>query len=209
MEDIRNDALILKGGGLRKILLVSGINFELRSEDEQNVALSEFQSFLNSLDFPLQIFIHSRKVNIEGYAEELGAMQGREGNTLLASLLGGYRDFIVSLVKENAIMEKRFFAVVPYDPFSLPSAGKAVFQKITGLFGKKPIEDAKDPKKITAIPEADFIQLNERALKVANGLSSIGLRALPLVQDELVELFYNLYHPETLERHVVDPNNNE
>lgn len=193
VANIENDALVLKNGGLRKILIVSGLNFELKSEEEQNIALAGYQGFLNTLDFSLQIFIHSRKVNIDEYREGLRAYKQAERNELLASLLTEYDAFIESLVSQNAIMQKRFFAVIPHDPFMTPLPGKTIAEKIKKFFIKNPMADP-------VIPEAEFIALNERVDRVISGLSNIGLRALPLVKDELTELLYNLYNPETNEQ---------
>lgn len=196
--NIENDALVLKNGGLRKVLIVSGLNFELKSEEEQNIALAEYQNFLNALDFPLQIFIHSRKINIHEYRDGLRTHRQAERNELLASLLTEYDAFIESLVSQNAIMQKRFFAIVPHDPFVTPLAGKTIAEKIKKIF-------AKNPAISSAIPESEFIALNQRVDRVINGLSNIGLRALPLMKDELVELLYNLYNPETIERRTAAP----
>lgn len=196
IADIKNDAVMLKNGGLRKLLIVSGLNFELKSEEEQNAALSGYQNFLNTLDFPLQIFIHSRKINIDEYRSGLRARKQEESNKLLASLITKYDEFIASLVSQNAIMQKRFFAVVPYDPFIFPGAGSAIAEKITALFKKKPIDQLKETKDDAAVPEAEFTKLNERVDQVISGLSAIGLRALPLLKDELIELFYTIYNPE-------------
>lgn len=207
IERIERDALIVLGGGLRKLILVSGINFELRSDEEQDVALVSYQSFLNGLDFPLQIFIHSRKINIDSYSMELEALERGESNALLASLMGEYRAFVASLVAHNPIMEKRFFVVVPYDINPLATTGARVTQKILGLFQKKdPVEEpTATPATGTpeATPESAFIQLDQRVDQVIHGLTQLGLRAVALQKEEITELFYNLYNPETIERHVV------
>ena len=112
VERIEHDALIVAGGGLRKLVLVSGLNFELRSDEERDVVLGNYQGFLNALDFPLQIFIHSRKINIDGYVAELETLEQGEPNTLLASLVGEYRAFVAALVAHNPIMEKRFLSLI-------------------------------------------------------------------------------------------------
>lgn len=215
VDDIKNNALILKSGGLRAVLLCSGLNFELNSEDEQNSALAGYQNFLNALSFPIQTIIHSRKVNIEEYINELGGLKQKEKNKLLGSLIEDYQKFIQLLVSQNAIMEKRFFVVVPYDPFIVPRAGKVAFEKIRGFFKKKktadeiPIESAPADDRRTSLPaidEAALIQLNQRADQVVSGLSHIGVRAIPLNNEELTELLYNFYNPETIERHVASEN---
>lgn len=204
---VERNALVLKDGGLRAVILVSGMNFELRSEDEQNAALSAYQNFLNGLDFSVQIFIHSRKVNIDGYVHELATMEQKEENKLLAELVKGYREFVASLVADNPIMEKRFFVVVPYDAI-LPQSHQAILNTLTSFFKRKKPDDAinavpQTEIKTTAINEGALTQLTQRTEQVVSGLSQIGLRAIPLKEDELAELFYNLYNPETVERHVI------
>jgi type IV secretory pathway VirB4 component len=93
-DRIERNCIVLKDGGLRAVILVSGMNFELRSEDEQNAALGSYQNFLNGLDFSVQIFIHSRKINIDGYVNELGDLERKETSDLLKGLMSGYKDFV-------------------------------------------------------------------------------------------------------------------
>ena len=192
------------------MILVSGMNFELRSEDEQNAAIGAYQNFLNGLDFSVQIFIHSRKINIDGYINELAGIERGETNDLLKGLIGGYKDFVASLVADNPIMEKTFFVIVPYDSV-LPANQRAIFDAIAGFFKRKKVDDPTEVAPIpeTAAPKANavgdsaFAALAQRTEQVVSGLSQIGLRAVPLEEDELAELLYNLYNPETVERHVI------
>src|SRR3989344_3368735 len=116
VADIKNDVVVLKSGGLRKILAVSGVNIDLKSEEEKNLILSSFQNILNSLNFSLQCFVHSRKLNIDSYLETLSGRIPQETNELLKNQIIEYQTFIKALVAENAIMQKSFFVVVPYDP---------------------------------------------------------------------------------------------
>lgn len=199
-DRIERDAIVTKDGGLRKVLIVSGLNFELRSEDEQNMAIAGYQDFINGLDFPVQILIHSRKVNVEGYLEELDAIRSREENALLAGLVGEYRSFVASLVAQNPIMEKKFFVVVPYDPYE-PGTEALVTGALSRMLGEKntPAEEADRPEAGT-LPRGAFVKVEERAEAAASGLARIGLRAVPLMKDELAELLYNLCNPETVER---------
>lgn len=209
-ERIERNCIVLRDGGLRAVILVSGMNFELRSEDEQNAAIGAYQNFLNGLDFSVQIFIHSRKINIDGYIQELSGIERGETNDLLKGLVSGYKDFVASLVADNPIMEKTFFVVVPYDSV-LPANQQAIFDAIAGFFKRKkvndPTEAAPTPEttapKANAVGDSAFAALAQRTEQVATGLSQIGLRAVPLEEDELAELLYNLYNPETVERHVI------
>ncbi|TSC95821.1 MAG: hypothetical protein Athens101426_592 [Parcubacteria group bacterium Athens1014_26] len=195
IESIENGVVKLKGGGLRKILLVSGMNFDLKSEEEQGIIIYAFQGFLNSLDFSAQIFIHSRKININSYLQKLKGREDQEPNELLKSQISEYQSFIKSFVSENAIMEKTFFLVIPYDPIQMPKAGANITDAIKGLLGVK--KTANTEEKNT---EERIEQLEQRVDQVNGGLNQIGLRAVPINDTELIELFYNLYNPESVER---------
>lgn len=192
IEDISNGVVILKGGGLRQVLLVSGINFDLKSEEEQNIIIYAYQNFLNSLDFSVQIVIHSRKLNIDGYLEKLAERQSLETNELLKNQVGEYAEFIRSFVEMNAVMAKNFFVVVPYDPINIPTGGKNLLNMFK--FGKPKTQTKEESE------EQRFSQLKQRTEQVMNNLSQIGLRVAPLENEELIELFYNLYNPETVEK---------
>ena len=199
IETIENDAVKLKSGAFRKILLVSGVNFSLKSEEEQGLILYAFQGFLNALNFSVQFFIHSRKLNIDGYLAKLEEQETQESNQLLKNQILEYREFIRSLVAQNAIMQKKFFVVVPFDPIQIPGGGTALADKMLGWFKSKKTAPAQlKEEKIKEILE----QLDQRVDQVINGLNQIGLRAVPLENDELIELFYNLYNPATTEKKV-------
>ena len=113
IQSVRENTLILKNGSLRKILMVSGVNFDLKSEEEQGLITYAYQNFLNSLDFSVQVFLHSRRLNIEDYLKKLDTRQSEEENDLLKTQIAGYREFVASFVGQNPIMSKTFFGVVP------------------------------------------------------------------------------------------------
>ncbi len=186
IEDIKDGVVFLRGGGMRRVLMVSGINFELKSEEEQNIITYGYQSFLNTLDFSAQFIVHSRKLNIDSYLLKLEERKSAETNELLQNQISEYIEFIRSFVELNAVMAKTFFVVVPYDPIVVPSSGK----KILGFLGKQvasaPLEQTTSQK---------LTQLSQRTDQVVNGLNQIGLRVVALNDEELVELFYNLYNP--------------
>jgi type IV secretory pathway VirB4 component len=204
IRGVKNGILILKNGGLRQILMVSGLNFDLKSEDEQNAITQGYQAFLNSLSFTVQIFVHSRKLNIDGYIQKLAATELQEPNPLLRNQLGEYREFIRSFVSGNTIMTKTFFVVVPFDGIQLPELGQKVTKRLFGLLSKKakPVEPAQTQE--SADEGRNFQQnanqLSQRVDQVTAGLNQIGLRAVPLNDDEVIELFYNLYNPEASEK---------
>jgi hypothetical protein len=201
IESIENGAVRLKSGGLRKILLVSGINFALKSEEEQGIITYAFQGFLNSLDFSVQFFIHSRKLNIEDYLKKLEERELQEENELLKNQISEYKKFIHAFVTQNPIMQKRFFVIVPFDPIQLSKAGFGIADKLFGLIkGKKAGTENKEAKTL----EESISQLEQRVDQVINGLNQIGLRAVAINDDELIELFYNLYNPATIEKRGIE-----
>lgn len=203
IQSIERGVIVLKDGGLRQVLIVSGINFDLKSEEEQKVILSSYQAFLNSLHFSMQFFIHSRRLNIETYLANLATRAGQETNELLRNQINEYIQFIKSFVEKNPIMTKTFFVIVPFDPVTIPGASSGGSKKFFGFFGaaEAPSEN----------PEAEHIQkehrdqLAQRVTQVTSGLTQIGLRVVPLQDDEIIELFYNLYNPESKERKAVAP----
>lgn len=201
IEEVRNGVVILKNGGLRQIILVSGVNFDLKSEEEQGLITYAYQNFLNGLDFSLQFFIHSRKLNAEAYLAKLDVRTQQETNELLRNQIHEYQQFIQSFVGQNAIMDKSFFVVVPFDPIVVPKAAAGVSEKIFGLFqrGKKNAAQPGVTDRERQI-ELGFTQLNQRVSQVLGGLQAIGLSAVPLGNDEVIELFYNLYNPEAIEK---------
>lgn len=177
IDRIENDAVILKSGGLRRVLLVSGISFDLKSEDEKNLILFSYQDFLNSLDFSIQQVVHSRKLNIDKYLAIISRTQKKEGNELLKQLITDYRQFVSEFVSKNPIMTKTFFVVVPYDPIVIPKV-----------------------KKVQPSMEENLRRLNMRVDEVISGLNRLGIRVVPLINEELAELFYNFYNPIVIDK---------
>lgn len=196
-EEIRDGVIVLKNGGLRQIIMVQGVNFDLKSEEEQGLILYGFQNILNALDFSLQFFIHSRKINIDNYLSRLTAKQEEETSELLKKQIGEYREFIRSLVAENPIMQKTFFTIVPFDPIVLPKAVAGIASRVMGIFGKKTA--ATEEEKQRKIGQG-LAQLRQRTDQIISGLNAIGLAAAPLDTESTIQLFYNLYNPETIER---------
>lgn len=195
IESIENGVIRLKNGSYRKILMVSGMNFDLKSSEEQEMIIFSFQGFLNSLDFSIQFFIHSRKLNIENYLKMVKDRENQETNELLKNQIFEYGEFVKSFVAQNAIMSKNFFVVIPLDPVRISEAGNKLKDKIFGLFGSK---EAEGSQKQTE--QEYFEELDQRVNGVVDGLNQIGLRAVPLNDAELSELFYNTYNPSTIEK---------
>ena len=186
-DQIREGIIILKNKGLRAVLMVSSLNFALKSTDEQNAILYQFQNFLNSLDFSCQILILSRRLNIAGYLDKLENIEKKEENELLKIQITEYRKFIDGIMKEGSIMQKTFYVIVP---FSIMEAQ---------MIGEK-----KKLPKIPTLTEEMFqrckTQLLQRVEFTDLGLRACGLQAIPLTSMELTELFWSLHHPVEAER---------
>ena len=191
IKEIRDGVVSLKKGGLRRILIVSGVNFDLKLEAEQTLILNSFQNFLNTLDFSVQLFVHSRKVNVDAYLEAMRERMNEEENQLLKIQIEEYMEFIKTFVDQNAIISKSFFTVIPYESAAVVEGAKGIL----GLFSKKPKREVKEQA-----PQEALKQLDHRVNQVIDGLEQIGLRTVPLGDRELVELFYNLYNPQFVEK---------
>lgn len=205
IKNIRRDTLLLKNGSICQVLMVGGVNFSLKSEEEQNLLTISYQNFLNSIDFSLQILVHSRKINIDRYLEDLGKRLTEEQSPLLQSQISEYREFIREFVSENAIMEKMFLVVVPWHPITIPKPSASGFK--LPFFGKKTDDAAKDKaqqesdaQKEEKMLDENLPQMGQRVTQVIRGLGQMGLDAVLLKNEELVELFFNFYNPESVER---------
>lgn len=186
IRDIRDSVVIEKNGEMVMVLLASSVNFALKSYDEQRAILSQFQQFLNTLDFSLQIIMQSRRLNIEPYLAFLSGLENQQHNDLMRVQLREYMEFIRSFTRDVEVMNKNFFVAVPYTPTLKIGRG------ITGLFTPRTNDDG-------SMSDGSFeehrSQLEQRTQLVAEGLARIGVKTIPLGKDELVELFYHTYNP--------------
>ncbi len=185
IRDIRDGIVILKSGQICRVLLASSVNFALKSQDEQRAILFQFQNFLNTLDFSLQIYVQSRRLNIEPYLAMLAERQGNQDNDLMRVQLREYIEFIRSFTIEVDVMSKNFFVIVPYTPNKIN-----ITQGFKGMLsqGRSGIQSD-----ITL--EEQRLQLEQRQAVVEQGLNRMGVRTIALATDELVELFYHIYNP--------------
>lgn len=193
IETIKENIIVLKDGGLRVILMCSSLNFALKSTDEQDAIIYQYQNFLNSLDFPLELVIHSRRLNIAPYLESLRERQKGEMSELLKIQINEYTEFVRTFTDLSNIMSKTFYAVVPYTPPIASETG--IFKLISSLFGTS----AASPEKGETVFAQYKNQIWQRAETVIAGLQRTGIRAVPLNTEELIELFYGLYNPTEFE----------
>lgn len=188
IKEIRDDVVVLKSGGLRAILMTTSLNFDLRSVEEQDSLIYQYQNFLNSLDFSIQIMVASRKFNIEPYIDTLKQKQQKQENPLLKMQTLEYIDFVRELTKTTNIMTESFYTIISYSPSVVKKKGflDQLFKKQTQPVEKQRFQELKN-------------NLWQRVDFVAVGLQSVGVKAIPLKTDELVELFYKLYNPSAKE----------
>lgn len=195
--DIRDGVVLLKGGGMCQVVMVGGTNFALKSEDEQNIMVSGYQNFLNSLDYQIQIVMHSRKINIERYLTQLEKRRNDEPSGLLRNQITEYQEFVRGFVSQFAIMRKIFLIVVPFYPVTIPSASGITSH--LPFFGHK-TDEVTQKADSEALFRENTGQLTQRVEAVVEGIRQIGLEATVLGNQELVELYYNFYNPDTIER---------
>lgn len=193
VDKIKNGIIYLKGGGLRKVIMTTGINLDLQSEDDQNGVFVGFQNLINSLEFSIQMNVHSRRLAIQDYLDNMHAREQEETDPFIKSQLHEYTSFITDFVAENAIVEKSFFIAVPIDYIQ--------FSQLSP-FSKTAAKDAnKNDKEPDGEELASYLEkLNFRTEQILGGLRALNLRAVILNDDELIEYCRNFYNPKTVEK---------
>jgi len=188
ISEVRDGVIVLKNGGLRAVLLASSINFALKSEDEQTAFIVQFQNFLNSLDFSLQIFVQSRMLDIRPYVATLEVQYKEQLDDLMRIQIREYIEFVRSFTEAANIMTKNFFVVVPYSP---PIVAKGSGIGAVLPFGKK----RRTSVEMDRTFEEQVSQLEQRIAIVQQGLVRTGVRTVQLGTEEAIELLYKLFNP--------------
>jgi type IV secretory pathway VirB4 component len=188
VSEVRDGIVVLKDGSYRAVLLASSINFALKSEDEQTAFIVQFQNFLNSLDFPCQIFVQSRMLDIRPYLATLEAQYKVQLDDLMRIQIREYINFVKSFTEAANIMTKNFFVVVPYEPTVLSTS-----RKKGGIlsFGKPDANPAAENRSF----EEHVSQLEQRISIVQQGLVRTGVRTVQLGTEEAIELLYKMFNP--------------
>jgi type IV secretory pathway VirB4 component len=186
VAEVKEGTIVLRDGSLRAVLAVSSVNFSLKSGDEQNALISSYQNFLNGLEFPLQILMQSRKLDIHGYLDKMQMIMQQQTNELLRMQTQEYIEYIKQLIEYASIMNKSFYVVVP----QYANVVKEGFmQKVSGLFS---------PSQEVSLKEKNFEHSREELIRrvnqVAGGLGGMGLKCYQLRTEELLELLYNSYN---------------
>ena len=193
ISEIKDGVVIMRDGSLRGVILGSAINFDLMSAEEQGAVEFAYQGFLNSLHFPIQILIKSQKIDLDSYIEKLQGLRNDQPNQLLGMLMEDYIANIRALVDEVNIMDKQFYVVVPYYPTI--ATNKKATSLITG------IREALQPTPMISVGEEQFrqykLELSQRMSLVSSGMGQMGIRAIALGTQELIDLYYGWYNPDT------------
>jgi len=200
IAEIRDGIVIMNDGSFRSVIMLRSINFDLMSPQEREGVESGYQSFLNSLYFDVQIFIRSERIDIRPYIERLDKIRSEQENMLLAMLMEDYIGFMTGLAQQTNIMDKRFYMVIPF--FAKADIQKAITQSknfFTGLSG-----NFKTKEQHVVINEQDLeaakTELRNRVQNVLASLEQCGVRGVPLGTQELIELYYDTYNPDTATR---------
>lgn len=195
IKEVRDGIITLKEGDMRAILLCSSINFALKSEDERNAVLLQFQDFLNSLDFSIEIVVQSRRLDIRPYIALLEEREKAQTNNLMKIQVREYIEFIKSFTENTKIMTKSFFLVVPYSPAILNTTRVGGLGARLGLGIKKTNRETQE-----ASFDENRSQLEERLSVVEQGLIRSGIRVVRLGTEEVIELFYKAFNPGETEK---------
>lgn len=185
MDNFREGIMIMKDGSMRMVLSTSAVNFELKAEAERNSIIYAYQSFLNSLEFPIQIVVQSRKLDLDDYLEGLRKRVTETTNELLRVQITDYADFIQGVINTANIMQKRFYVVIPHYPSTVKKVSALAQLFSVNKVGVE-VSDFELEKKY----------LMQKTETVASGLQSIGVRAMQLNTQELIELYYGVYNPD-------------
>lgn len=200
IAEIRDGIVIMNDGSFRSVVMVKSINFDLMSPQEQEAVEYSYQGFLNSLFFPIQIFLRSQKIDLRPYIEKLDKIRTEHDNMLLALLMEDYIEYMASLSQQTNIMDKKFYVVIPYFPVVEVQQALTQSKNFLGGVGKL---FSKSDQHVT-INEKDLenakTELRNRVQAVLAGLQDCGIQGLPLDTQELIELYYDTYNPDTATR---------
>jgi type IV secretory pathway VirB4 component len=200
IAEIRDGIVIMNDGSYRSVIMVKSINFDLMSSQEQEAVEYSYQGFLNSLYFPIQIFIRSSRVDLGPYIDKLDKIRTEHDNMLLALLMEDYINYIDNLSAQTNIMDKRFYIVVPYFPTAdiqkALTQSKNFFSGVAAIFNSKEAHVTINEGEL----EAAKTELRNRVQSVMGGLLQCNIQGLPLDTQELIELYYDTYNPDTATR---------
>jgi len=188
IHDIEQGLVILKNGGARLILSCTAVNFNLLSEVEQDAIIAAYSALLNSLSFPIQVVIRSKKMDISFYLEKLKTVEGEQTNRFLKKRIASYRNYVEQLISKNEVLDKSFYVTIPYQEAILTTSEnplKKLFSKKGGVVLNKSV-----------VLRKAKVQLEPKKEHLIKQFNKIGIKAKQLNTQELIELFYDIYNPD-------------
>jgi type IV secretory pathway VirB4 component len=202
ISEVRDGIVIMNDGTFRAVVMCKSINFDLMSPQEREAVEFSYQGFLNSLYFPVQIFVRSQKVDLRPYLERMDKIRTEQENMLLGLLMEDYIAFLADISQQTNIMDKRFYVAIKY-PDTDQDVRKAIKQSTSFFTGMGELLRPSKPAKVTineATLETAKTELRNRVQAVMQGLAQAGVQSLPLDTEELIELYYDVYNPDTATR---------
>ena len=197
IAEIRDGIVIMHDGSFRTVLMAQSINFDLMSPEERDGVEYAYQNFLNSLYFDIQVYVHSSIIDMGPYIEKLAKIRTEHDNLLLAVMMDDYINFVGAITDQTNVMDKKFYVIVPYynnlESVAIKKSGKSFF---TTVFGQKDKQITINEKTL----EEAKTELTKRAATVMDGLQECGVKSIPLNTEELIELYYDSYNPDTATR---------
>jgi len=191
IQEIKNGMAIMKDNSIRSVCACSSINFDLLSTTEQEAVISRFQEFLNSIDFPLQIIVASRHFKVEGYLNQIRELEKKQTNELLKIQTNEYINFVESFVEFENIMNKSFYIIIPFN--IVESQNESISTKIKNIISSsKPKKERFETEKLNQYKA----QLDQRISLVAQGLQALGIKTIPLNDEQLTQLYFEFYNIE-------------
>ena len=200
VAEVRDGIVIMNDGSFRAAVMCKSVNFDLMSPQEREGVEAGYQSFLNSLYFPIQIVVHSRKVDLAPYLEKLDKIRQEHDNMLLSLLMEDYTYFMADLAERTNIMDKMFYVVVDFHntALSTDNVKKSTKNMFSTIFNFNKTADHVVVDE--SVLETAKTELRNRVQTVMQGLQQCGVKSLPLDTQELIELFYDSYNPDTATR---------
>jgi type IV secretory pathway VirB4 component len=198
-SEVRDGIVILKDGSFRAVLMSSSLNISLKSQSEQEAIMAQFQNFLNSLEFSLQFYIQSRRLDIRPYLALLEEKEKEQINDLMKIQTREYIEFIKNFTETTNIMSKSFFIVVPYSSNVVSGMEK---KKFSVPFLNHSSSREKGTKEWLEDFEESKTQIEQRIAVIETGLTRIGVRVAQLGTEEVIELFYKIFNPGEIDKPV-------
>lgn len=195
IQEIKENFVILKSGGVSAVLQTNAVNFDLLSEIEQDAIIAAFSMLLNSITFPVQIVLRSKKLDITKYIEKVQRVEAKISDPLLKHQAESYRKFVQDVIRKNDVLDKRFYVVVTTNTVANTQPGSGAFDWAIRLIGG---HNKRVNVNVDSALRAGKIELSPKIDHISKEFGRIGIKAKQLTSQELVELYFDVYNPSTV-----------